>query len=373
MRQRRGMWCRASLLAAITSLALAACGPGQVFGPTLTPTPSATATPTATLVPMPADLEHLPDGLTAIRLEDGEWGLSLTVEGGLKPVDGAVYRDNALEVTLADGTKVEASVPQLTTWDILGEKHLVLNDADSIPQYRFVEGQGWVSAGRPDFEHMDDDELVEEAMRLGEFLSQQTDCSPGLQGLPVSTSSPELVEKGQYQVKWRTTYLGYYQMLLSDERNLPIGHINCLYFGAEGDKADDRKVFAVWGGGKLWGDTLSAFALAWRFGLPEFEYNQQYTVDPEQLTPLLRVGKRYDLEVNTDASPVLMHEDWKGHFRKLVFSDGTSYLNATVPRVLNYLFFEQRLSPSGYPSVVRQKLINSYIVPSSAAIYPADE
>ena len=39
---------KSSLLLLLVSLSLAACGPGQPFGPTLTPTPTETFTPTAT-------------------------------------------------------------------------------------------------------------------------------------------------------------------------------------------------------------------------------------------------------------------------------------------------------------------------------------
>jgi hypothetical protein len=43
------------LLLLLASLTLAACGPGQPFGPTLTPTPTETSTPTATFTPEPTD------------------------------------------------------------------------------------------------------------------------------------------------------------------------------------------------------------------------------------------------------------------------------------------------------------------------------
>lgn len=43
----------------VASLALSACGPGQLFGPTLTPTPTITFTPTSTFTPLPTETATL--------------------------------------------------------------------------------------------------------------------------------------------------------------------------------------------------------------------------------------------------------------------------------------------------------------------------
>ena len=49
----------------IASLAFTACGPGQLFGPTLTPTPTATSTPVPTSTPKPAPAAGLWKGTTS--------------------------------------------------------------------------------------------------------------------------------------------------------------------------------------------------------------------------------------------------------------------------------------------------------------------
>lgn len=354
---------RSLRLLLLTTLLLSACGPGQVFGPTLTPTPSATATPTATLDPMPLELERLPEGVAAVRLDDG-WGLSVEQDGKTTLVDGILYKDNALEVTLADGTKVEAGVSQLATWEILGEKYLVLNSADSIPQYRFVEGQGWVSAGRPDFEHMTDDELLDAAEKWGEFFANQVDCSPGVAGLPAATEAPKLVEVNSYRdvFTWETQYLGYYQVLLSDERNLPVGHVNCLYFAA----SEPGGVFTVWGGGKIWGDTLTLHADNESFRLPNMNQSWDDMVDPERVLSLMVPDNKYflDMPVVPDLWNSVGIDIHKQFIRSL-----SLYEKGHINGGLLYLIrrrLEERLS--NYPASNAGRLVDNHHVPVSGRI-----
>jgi hypothetical protein len=69
---------KVTLILILLSFLLSACGPGQLFGPTITPTATSTPTPTATLTPTPTSTPTMKP--TPI-VYDGDWA-GTTSSGG---------------------------------------------------------------------------------------------------------------------------------------------------------------------------------------------------------------------------------------------------------------------------------------------------
>lgn len=81
-----------AILVLVTSLVLSGCGPGRLFGPTLTPTPTLTSTPTLTLTPTLTSTSTLTPTATltstptltptpTCQAANGDWQSNETVEG----------------------------------------------------------------------------------------------------------------------------------------------------------------------------------------------------------------------------------------------------------------------------------------------------
>ncbi|MCX6817148.1 MAG: hypothetical protein NTZ93_04760 [Candidatus Beckwithbacteria bacterium] len=245
------------------------------------------------LPPLPPEFLAQLSG-TNFSYESGN--LVYTTPDGEKITIPGMFYTGGLSVDLGRGKVIIVPFDELVDRVKIGQGDIlqIYDQKGEIVGFFDWKNEVWVDIVtlRPDFESMTDDQLLSETQRLGEFFAKQIDCTAGLEGLLVSTQAPERVTGGNYT--WEAEYLGVWQMPLTNEDGLPVGHINCLYFGAPGDSVANRQVFAVWGGGKLWGEILPFGADTNLFGVPQMVYGYE-TVNPEYINTLLQPGTMYKL------------------------------------------------------------------------------
>jgi hypothetical protein len=145
------------LLGVFISATMAACGPGKLFGPTLTMTPTntltptstytPTLTPTATEIPMPESLNIVPAGYSAVHNPDGTWGYG--VGAGAKVSIPDLIVDTTGAHFRLEGTSIDIAPADISTRIQVGQEGAlqIYNYTGSAIEFAWDAAQNeWINA-----------------------------------------------------------------------------------------------------------------------------------------------------------------------------------------------------------------------------------